>query len=140
MRHLLATIKYRFDKSVYESNESFSKFNLGKGSRSPLEILTHMNDVLNFTRTFLNQERRTKVKDSKRKFAKELKIFQDELIIIDKALETIELTEDATKRIIQGPFSDLLTHIGQISFMRRLNDKPIERENFSIAPIKTGII
>jgi hypothetical protein len=50
-----------------------------------------------------------------------------------------ELTVNYSKRLLQGPFSDILTHIGQVSMLQRLNGKPIDGEDFSAASIKTGI-
>ncbi|MGK0364764.1 MAG: hypothetical protein ACI85O_001822 [Saprospiraceae bacterium] len=53
LRHTIATIKYRFDKSFIDSKENFGEFNLGKGSRNPTEIVNHMYHVLNSTRTIV---------------------------------------------------------------------------------------
>ncbi len=57
LRHIIATIKYRFDKSVKDSKENFGKFNLGKGCRNPIEIINHMYNVLNSTRIYVEEER-----------------------------------------------------------------------------------
>ncbi len=50
-----------------------------------------------------------------------------------------ELLINYSKRLLQGPFSYILTHIGQISMMQRLNDRPINDENFPVALIETGM-
>ena len=42
-----------------------------------------------------------------------------------------------SKILLQGPLSDILTHIGQISMLSRLNNNPIEWEDFSSSPIRT---
>ena len=41
-----------------------------------------------------------------------------------------------SKRLLQGPLSDILTHIGQISMLSTLNDNPIEWEDFSSSPLQ----
>ena len=50
LRHLLATIKYRFEKSLLNSTDHFGDFTLGKGSRSPSEIIRHMYEVIRWAR------------------------------------------------------------------------------------------
>ena len=139
LRHTLATIKYRFDKSVKDSKENFGEFNLGKGSRSPTEIINHMHHVLNSTRIYLKEERVSTEQPEKLTLSQEIKRFNRELINIDEAFDVNELPVNYSKRLLQGPFSDILTHIGQISMMQRLNDKPIDGEDFSAASIKTGM-
>jgi len=139
LRHTVSTIKYRFDKSVIDSNEIFGVFNLGKRSRSPIEILNHMFHVLNITRVFLEEERFISEQPEKLTFSQEIERFNQELINTDIALDLSELPINYAKRLLQGPFSDILTHIGQISMLQRLNNKPIHAEDFSLASIKTGL-
>ncbi len=138
LRHTIATIKYRFDKSVKDSKENFGEFNLGKGSRSPIEIINHMYYVLNSTRIYLEEERFNNELPENLTQSQEIERFNRELIDIDKALGVNELPVNYSKRLLQGPFSDILTHIGQISMMQRLNDRPINAEDFSAASIETG--
>ena len=57
----------------------------------------------------------------------------------DTALDVNELPIDYAKRLLQGPFSDLLTHIGQLAMLQRLNGKPNSAEDFSAATIETGL-
>ncbi len=139
LRHIVATIKYRFDKSIKDSKENFGEYNLGKGSRSPIEIINHMYHVLNSTRIYLEEERFYNELPDILTLSQEIERFNLELIDLDKALEVNELPVNYSKRLLQGPFSDILTHIGQISMMQRLNDKPIDGEDFSAAYIKTGM-
>ena len=139
LRHTISTIKYRFEKSVTDSKEDFGEFNLGKGSRSPIEIINHMYHVLNSTRIYLEEERINAEQPEKLTLPQEIKRFNRELINTDKALDVNELPINYSKRLLQGPFSDILTHIGQISMMQRLNDRPINTEDFSAAAIETGM-
>ncbi len=44
----------------------------------------------------------------------------------------IEITEE---QLLQGPLSDAMTHIGQISYLRRLYGSPVPSENFIYATI-----
>jgi len=38
-------------------------------------------------------------------------------------------------RIVQGPFSDAMTHAGQLAMLRRLAGAPVAPENFILAEI-----
>jgi hypothetical protein len=138
LRHTISTIKYRFEKSVADSKENFGEFNLGKGSRNPIEIINHMYHLLYSTRIFLEEEKYNTKQPEKLTLTKEIERFKREMINTDKALDMNELPVSYSKRLLQGPFSDILTHIGQISMMQRLNDRPINAEDFSAASIETG--
>ena len=84
LRHTIATIKYRFDKSVKDTKENFGEFNLGKGSRSPIEIINHMYHVLNSTRIFLEEERFNTEQPQKLTLSQEIERFNRELINTEK--------------------------------------------------------
>jgi len=49
LRHTIATINYRFFKSIKDAKNEFGEFYLGKGSSNPNEIINHMYNVLNST-------------------------------------------------------------------------------------------
>src|SRR5436853_451324 len=47
------------------------------------------------------------------------------------------LLDDMTEeRLLQGPFSDAMTHAGQLALLRRLAGAPVPPENFIVADIK----
>ena len=39
------------------------------------------------------------------------------------------------ERLLQGPFSDAMTHAGQLAMLRRLGGAPVAPENFVVADI-----
>jgi hypothetical protein len=41
-------------------------------------------------------------------------------------------------KLLQGPFSDAMTHAGQIALLRRLAGSPVPPENFVFADINSG--
>jgi hypothetical protein len=49
-----------------------------------------------------------------------------------------ELDINYSKRLLQGPLSDIMCHIGQISMLSGLNGNRIQAEDYSAAPISTG--
>jgi hypothetical protein len=137
LRHTLATIDYRFQKSVKYRNADFGDYALGKESRSPKEIINHMYFVLSSTTIYIQQERIQKEEPYKLDLELEIERFNSEIKNLDKALSENELDMNYSKRLLQGPLSDILTHIGQISMLSRLNNNPIEWEDFSSSPIRT---
>ena len=40
------------------------------------------------------------------------------------------------ERLLQGPFSDAMTHAGQLAMLRRLAGVPVPPENFIVADIE----
>lgn len=140
LRHTLSTIAYRFKKSVKNVNVEFGNFTAGKGSRTPNEIINHMYHVLSAARIYILEEQFEKEMPEKLNLKLEIDRFNLELRNIDNVLAEKELGINYSKRLLQGPFSDILTHIGQISMLRRLSNDPIEGEDFSSATIQKGII
>lgn len=139
LRHTLSTISYRFKKAVNNQKMEFGNFNAGIESRTPNEIMNHMYHVLSSTRIFIEEERYSKEQPERFDLKLEIDRFNTELKKLDSVLMEKELEINYTKRLIQGPFSDILTHIGQISMLSRLNGNPIAGEDFSSASITTGI-
>ncbi len=139
LRHTLSTISYRFKKAVHNQKMEFGDFNVGKESRTPNEIINHMYQVLSATKIFIEEERYSKEQPERVDMKFEIERFNTELKNLDSILMKKELDINYAKRLIQGPFSDILTHIGQISMLSRLNGNPIVGEDFSSASITTGI-
>ncbi len=138
LRHMVATIKYRFDKSIAGSGKNFGEFSLGNGSRSPNAIIAHMNDVIYSTRYFLENEAFPTETIKEEEPTKGSSRFIEELDKIQEILKSKSLPINYAKRLVQGPLSDVLTHIGQIAMLQRLNNNPIQAEDFSRSDIKTS--
>ncbi len=139
LRHTLSTIAYRFQKTVRNVEMDFGVFSAGKGSRTPNEIINHMYYVLSAARVYILEERFQKKLPEKLNLKSEIDRFNLELKNVDNILADKELGMNYSKRLLQGPFSDILTHIGQISMLSRLNGNPTKGENFFSASITTGI-
>ncbi len=126
---LLNIIVYRLDKSLHNADQEYFDYKLGNESRSPYEILSHLVDVSAYG---------LRIIDSSMAIDKTGDILEDlhsNLKIMKSILSKEELADETSKRLINGPLSDILTHIGQLAFLRRLQGNPIEHENFSKADI-----
>lgn len=135
LRHFLAVLAYRTQKALRGAPEGFGTFRAGEGVRTPAELVRHIASVLGYARTFFIGGRYR---------AEPLPTFQDEIqrfhdLINDLArhLEagTPLLQEMTAERLPQGPFSDAMTHAGQLALLRRLAGAPVAPENFIFAQI-----
>ena len=134
LRHFLAALAYRTQKAVRGAPESFAEFHAGNDVRTPKELVLHMTSVLGYARTFfIGGEYRPEALPT---FEDELARFHDMLGELRKHLEAgtplIELTEE---QLLQGQFSDAMTHAGQLAMLRRLHGDPVNSENFIRAAI-----
>ena len=138
LRHTLSTIAYRFQKSVSSANEDFGNFRAAEDSRTAVEIINHIFDIINKTKVFIKDDRFDKSLPSQLDFKSEIDRFHDTLQELDFLLSETELEIDYSKKLMQGPLSDVLSHIGQIALMSGLDGNKIKGENFSSAKIITG--
>lgn len=131
--HLVATIEYRFDHAVSTIDEDYPILDLGKGIRTPLEILYHMRGVMYYAIKVCSGNR-TQMEDMSDWATEQFK-FRESIKMVADYLNEQSIDEDAAYKIIQGPLSDVLTHIGQLAMMSRINNRPIDKQNFVKAKI-----
>ena len=46
--------------------------------------------------------------------------------------------QERLERLLQGPLSDAMTHVGQLALLRRVAGDPIPGENFYRADVRAG--
>jgi hypothetical protein len=137
LRHFLAALAYRTQKALRGAPDSFFSFRAAQKVRSPLELVRHMESVLGYARTFFiggeyNQE--------------PLADYHAEIVRFHATLEDIALLLEGDKpligitpeQLLQGPFSDAMTHAGQLAILRRIAGSPVKPENFIYANIQPG--
>lgn len=135
LRHFLAALAYRTQKSLRDAPADFGSFRAGSEVRSPSELVCHMTSVLGYARTFfLGGQYRPAPLPS---LAEEVERFHEMLEDLGALLERdAPMLEDMTaERLLQGPFSDAMTHAGQLALLRRLAGNPVPPENFVVAKI-----
>ena len=137
LRHTLSTIQYRFEKALHGAGDDFGDFNLGKGSRTPAQIINHMS----YLATAVNRiaEDGERIELGELPFPEEIERFQAALRNADILFKSRQLDLPLSKKLLQGPLADMLTHIGQIAMLQRLNDNAVPRGNFAAADIRTGL-
>jgi hypothetical protein len=136
LRHYLAAIAYRTQKALRGAPATYPSFDAGHNVRTPVEILRHMTSLLGHVRTLF-------IGGSYPKKPEPLATFGDEIARFHEMLEDIalRLTSGAPLRgvtheqLLQGPFSDIMTHVGQLALLRRLAGAPVPPEDFIYADI-----
>ena len=136
LRHFLAALAYRTQKAVRGAPDGFCDFEAGSQVRTPLEIVRHMRSVLGYARTFFIGG--TYRPEPLQTFDAEIAAFHEMLVSLREHLESgSQFLEGLTpERLLQGPFSDAMTHAGQLAMLRRLYGDPVEPENFIVANIR----
>jgi hypothetical protein len=134
LRHFLAALAYRTQKALRGAPPQFADFSAGAGTRTPRELVRHMASVLGYARTFfVGGVYQPQPLES---FEAEIERFHDVVAELGAHLARgtplQHLTHD---QLLQGPFSDAMTHAGQLAMLRRLAGSPVPSENFLFAEI-----
>lgn len=135
LRHFLAALAYRTQKALREAPAEFGDFRASDEIRTPAELVRHMTSVLGYARTFFigGHYRPEPLPSLNEEIVRFHKMLED----LGRHLEsdTALLEGMSHERLLQGPFSDAMTHAGQLALLRRLAGVPIAPENFVFADI-----
>lgn len=139
LRHLLATLSYRATQAISNAPPNFPDFAIGKDARTPIEILRHMSRVL----TYAHSQFQPNDYDDNYTFPSgtwewEVERFYSVLEKLDQVLIESPTGDMTWQQLVQGPLSDAITHVGQLTLLRRMADSPVTYENFIKADIRTG--
>ena len=133
----MATLAYRGGKVVRDAPESFADFHAGESVRTPLNILAHIGDLLEWALSIAKGKQTWH--DSKgENWSSEVARFHKCLAEFDEYLASDEPLGTSVEKLFQGPIADALTHVGQLAMLRRLSEAPIRGENYFIADIAIG--
>ena len=137
LRHTLATLAYRGAKAVRGAPDSFASFKVSETTRTPAQILAHIGDLFDWALSIAkgaeawNNAEPLEWNQEVERFHATLQRFDDFLASEVELAATCE-------RLFQGPVADALTHVGQLTILRRIADAPIKGENYSRAKIEAG--
>ncbi len=137
LRHSLATTAYRAGKIVRDAPLGYVDFCAGQNCRTPLQILTHIGDLLDWA---LSMAKGQPVWHDSQPlpWPDEVQRFFDTLKRFDDFLAGPEPLQAPPEKLFQGPLADALNHVGQLAILRRLSGAPIRGENYFKAHIATG--
>ena len=137
LRHVLATIAYRGGKALRGAPDSFATFRAGDSSRTPVEILAHMGDLFAWALS-ISQGAAKWTPSPPMAWQAEVERFFNTLAALDAHLAAGGPLPCSAEQIFQGPFADALTHVGQLTMLRRMAGVPIRGENYFVANIAAG--
>ncbi len=137
LRHTLATLAYRADKPLRDSTNDFAHFRAGDTTRTPSQIVVHMCDLM----TWGHGMARGIVKwpdSSPSDWSADVERLFAEITKFEAYLASDEPLLTSAERLFQGPIADALTHVGQLTMLRRLAGVQIRGENYAKADIERG--
>lgn len=137
LRHTLATVAYRGGKAVRNAPDGFADFQAGEGARTPVQILAHIGDLLDWALS-IAQGQRTWHNSTPLPWDQEVQRFFAAAKKFDDYLASSEPVHASIEKVFQGPVADALTHVGQIGILRRLAHGPVKGESYYEAEIETG--
>lgn len=139
LRHFLATLAYRVTKALRDAPPNFPGFRVAVQVRTPHELVCHMTNVLGYARThFVGGHWPSRIPTN---FQTDVRAFHEMLADLSERLHGDQpLLNTTEEQFLQGPFSDAMTHAGQLAMLRRLAGSPIRPENFIVAAIRADNI
>jgi hypothetical protein len=139
LRHCVATLAYRGGKALRGAPDGFGTYSAHPGTRTPLQILAHVNDLLDWMRHLLDGAHVWR-ESTPQAWQAEVDRFHATLAEIDARLAGPLSDGVSAERLFQGPVADALTHVGQIALLRRMAGAPVKGENYFKAEIRAGVV
>ncbi|HZZ28440.1 MAG TPA: hypothetical protein VFE46_10600 [Pirellulales bacterium] len=136
LRHALATLAYRAAKTLRDAPPGFANFRAGPTTRTAVQILAHMGDLLDWALSAVNGKTHWQQSQPKG-WDEEVARFFAALQALDDRLAQGSLA-CSPQKIFQGPIAGALTHVGQLATLRRLAGSGIRGENYFVAEISAG--
>jgi hypothetical protein len=137
LRHTVATLAYRGGKAVRGAPAAFSGFRAGERTRTPGQILAHVNDLLTWA-LHLAEGRHVWEKSAPGSWEEDVARFHAGLERLDERLASEKPLGCPAEKLFQGPIADALTHVGQIAMLRGMAGAPMRGENYFKADIRVG--
>jgi hypothetical protein len=137
LRHTLATLAYRAGKTVRGTPEEFGAYRSAPKSPSPVEILAHMGDLMDWVLRMVKGAP-TFTQATPLPWNEEISRFYASLKALDDYLASGEPIRWDPGAVFQGGVADALTHTGQLAMLRRLSGFKMKGESYARADIQIG--
>jgi hypothetical protein len=137
LRHTLATLAYRGGKTLRDAGPDFATFHASERTRTPLEILAHIGDLMDWAVSIAKGKEEWKKADA-RIWDQEVERFFASVRAFDDYLASADALKCPPEQLFQGPIADALTHVGQLAMLRGFAENPIRGENYFLADIAAG--
>jgi len=137
LRHTVATLAYRAEKVLRDPPEHFASTRLSPASRTPLEIVSHLGDLMEWAERMARDEYRWAPGAPADWRAACDRLFAG-IRALDEALAESTFAVHPAGVIFQGPIADALTHVGQLALIRGAIGAPVRPESYARADIQPG--
>lgn len=137
LRHVVAVVAYRGGKAVRQAPPTFATFSAGETARTPSQILAHIGDLYDWALSIARGQESWH-DSAPLPWDDEVSRFFGALQRFDDYLASDAAVASTPQRLLQGPLADSLTHIGQLTMLRRLAGARMRSENYSKADIVAG--
>lgn len=139
LRHMVATVAYRGGIAVSDAPADFAAFRIDEGTRTPVEILAHIGDLLEGSLYLLKGEL-VYLASAPLPWGEEMSRFFSAAGRLDAYLESGAPLAVPVEKLIQGPIGDALTHVGQLVMLRRMAGSPVRAASYFTAEITPGMV
>jgi hypothetical protein len=136
LNHSIKAIEYRFKKATAGSKDNFGDFKISDHTRTPNEIINHMFDLATKTKTMIREGHFNCPLPERLEFKAETKRFLSGLKELQTVIGETEIEIEISKKLLQGPILDIVTHIGQIAMLNGLNGNKISKESYYSANLE----
>ena len=137
LRHTVATVAYRGGKAIRGASPDFAEFKAHESARTPARILAHIGDLYDWA---LSIAKGAQAWNDSAPLAWDLEgaRFFETLARFDAYLASDAPLSCSPEQLFQGPIADSLTHIGQLTMLRRLSGERMKSENYFRADVTVG--
>jgi hypothetical protein len=137
LRHTVATLAYRGGKAMRGAPHHFADFRASDKTRTPGQLVAHIGDLLDWA---LSMARGQQEYHESPPLAWDAGVarFHAALEAFDAFLASGQPLAVPAEKLFQGPIADALTHVGQLTLLRRVAGSPIRGENYFKAEITAG--
>jgi hypothetical protein len=137
LRHTLAALAYRAGRAMRDAPAEFATFRASPDTRTPAEIVAHLADLFDWALALADGKHVWHTSPPLDWLAGMTRFFAA-LEALDRRLAAEQPLAVEPEKLFQGPIADALTHVGQISMLRRMAGCPCRAENFFVASIEAG--
>ena len=139
LRHVVATVTYRGGVAISDAPESFAVFRAHETTRTPVELLAHIGDLLEGS-LYLVKGELVYLASSPLPWDEEVTRFFSAAQRLDSHLASDAPLACPVEKLIQGPVGDALTHVGQIVMLRRMAGSPVRAASYFTVEIVPGMV
>ena len=122
MRHVLETLRFRWQHVLEELPEDFATFDAGQGVRTPQAVALHVLQLLRFARSSFVELKELEPNHADH-WLKTLAAIAETMDALADDLQQarpVLAGKPSLEQMLQGPLLDMATHIGQLAMLRRL--------------------